>query len=211
MPACKAAKVPFEQLNMPDADVSILRPLPMARCTNAVFQQIVAETSWHTQLTRKNGDTYRPPRRIALYGELGQSYNFSGLSVPAVPFSALISDLRSRVEEHTSARFNAAFLNFYEDHNHSIGFHSDDEEELGVNPTIASLSFGETRVFTMRHKFRHDVPDVNIPLLDGTLLLMKGETQRHWEHGIERQEEQCGPRLNLTFRLMNWYRQGERD
>jgi alkylated DNA repair dioxygenase AlkB len=78
--------------------------------------------------------------------------------------------------------------------------HSDDEKELGAQPAIASLSLGETRLFRLRHKTRKDLQSIKLPLGSASLLLMQGDTQRHWRHGIDRQRGTCGARLNLTFR-----------
>ena len=81
-----------------------------------------------------------------------------------------------------------------------MGWHSDDEKELGQRPVIASLSLGAERVFVLRHKYRKDLKPVKLALHSGSLLLMKGDTQTCWKHGINRQSNPCGPRVNLTFR-----------
>lgn len=78
--------------------------------------------------------------------------------------------------------------------------HSDDEKELGARPVIASLSLGEERSFLLRHKTRRDLPTIKLPLPAGSLLLMSGDLQRHWRHGINSQRQACGARINLTFR-----------
>ena len=78
--------------------------------------------------------------------------------------------------------------------------HSDDEAELGPRPAIASLSLGAERDFRLKHRSRRDLETVKLPLRSGSLLLMAGDTQRHWRHGIARQRKPCGPRINLTFR-----------
>ncbi len=91
-------------------------------------------------------------------------------------------------------------LNYYRDHNDSMGMHADDERELGVRPVIASLSLGATRELRLKHRHDRDRPAVRLPLPSGSLLLMRGDTQRNWKHGIARQRAACGPRINLTFR-----------
>ncbi len=96
----------------------------------------------------------------------------------------MLREIKRRVEDCTDETFNAVFLNLYRDHNDSMGFHSDDERELGRNPVIASVTFGATRTFLLKHKLRKDLPLVKIPLEAGTVLLMKGATQHHWKHGI---------------------------
>ena len=91
-------------------------------------------------------------------------------------------------------------LNYYRDQRDSMGMHSDDEPELGSNPTIASVSLGEQRTLVLKHKFRKELKPVHLPLDSGSLLLMKGATQHHWKHGINKESRPCGPRVNLTFR-----------
>jgi len=91
-------------------------------------------------------------------------------------------------------------LNYYRDNRDSMGFHSDDEPELGLRPVIASLSLGEERTLTMKHKLNKLAKPIRLKLTSGSLLLMKGETQRYWNHGIAKESRPCGPRVNLTFR-----------
>jgi alkylated DNA repair dioxygenase AlkB len=91
-------------------------------------------------------------------------------------------------------------LNYYRDHRDSMGMHSDDEPELGPRPAIASVSLGHQRTFILKHRTRKELERVTLPLESGSLLLMKGDTQRHWKHGIDKERRPCGPRINLTFR-----------
>src|SRR3546814_51955 len=82
----------------------------------------------------------------------------------------------------------------------SIGFHSDDEKELGIEPTIASVSFGHERTFILKPKFNRPGDTHKLRLASGSLLVMAGATQRNWVHGIEKETTSCGPRVNITFR-----------
>ena len=109
-------------------------------------------------------------------------------------------DIKSRVEKIAGIDFNSVLLNYYRDHRDSMGLHSDDEPELGRRPIIASVSLGEERTFILKHKTRKDLKSVRLKLASASLLLMKGETQHCWKHGIEKQQRRCGPRVNLTFR-----------
>lgn len=104
------------------------------------------------------------------------------------------------VEDHAGVAFNSVLLNYYRDNRDSMGFHSDDEPELGPRPVIASLSLGTPRtlVFKPRGDLRAD--DVKLVLESGSLLLMRGDTQKNWKHGIMKQTRPCGGRVNLTFR-----------
>ena len=83
-----------------------------------------------------------------------------------------------------------------------MSYHSDDEKELGPNPIIASLSFGETRSFQLKHKFDQEKKTVIIPITDGSLVVMKDELQHFWQHKIAKTKKLIGPRVNLTFRMI---------
>lgn len=96
--------------------------------------------------------------------------------------------------------FNSVLLNYYRDNRDSMGLHSDDEPELGPRPTIASVSLGEERTLVFKHKTSQELAPVRLRLAAGSLLVMKGDTQRNWKHGINKEDRHCGPRVNLTFR-----------
>jgi alkylated DNA repair dioxygenase AlkB len=116
----------------------------------------------------------------------------------------LLEQLRSAVEAATGHRYNSVLLNYYRDGADSMGMHSDDEPELGPAPAIASLSYGATRTFILRHKHRPGDPrrTLKLDLEDGNLLLMAGRLQQNWLHGINKTARQTGARLNLTFRYI---------
>jgi len=108
--------------------------------------------------------------------------------------------LKSRVQQLVGHEFNSVLLNFYRDQHDKMGMHSDDERELGHQPIIASLCLGETRTLLMRHKTRKDLQTIKLILPSGSLLLMRGDTQRYWRHGINAERSHCAARINLTFR-----------
>ena len=192
----------LQPIPMPDADVSILYNLEMPAPYGRILERLIQETKWRQENVRLYGKEYQQPRLVALYADAGKKYDYSGISLHPLPWTDLLREIRRRVEEASETTFNAVFLNFYRDHNDSMGFHSDDERELGKNPTIASVTFGATRIFLMKHKFIKELPMQKIPLEAGTVLLMKGPTQHYWKHGINKQKEPCGPRVNLTFRTL---------
>ena len=114
----------------------------------------------------------------------------------------LLLQIKARVESVAATRFNSVLINYYRDHNDSMGMHSDDEAELGRQPVIASLSLGGQRRFVLRHRHRKNIGSVKLELDSGSLLIMKGDTQANWKHGIPKQSKFCPPRLNLTFRMI---------
>jgi alkylated DNA repair dioxygenase AlkB len=108
--------------------------------------------------------------------------------------------LRGKVEKATGLSFNAVLLNLYRNGNDSVAWHSDKEHKIGKNPSIASVTFGQTRPFRFRHKADKAIGQIEIPLHHGTLLLMSGTTNTYWEHHIPKSAKEMLPRINLTFR-----------
>jgi alkylated DNA repair dioxygenase AlkB len=113
----------------------------------------------------------------------------------------LVNDLlRRKVEEHVGIKFNSCLLNLYHNGNEGMGWHSDDEESLGTNNTIASLSFGAERKFSFKHKQTKQT--VSLVLEHGSLLIMKDATQRNWLHSLPKSKDIIQSRINLTFRTI---------
>src|SRR5262249_25374511 len=106
--------------------------------------------------------------------------------------------IRRRVEEAAQAPFNSLLLNFYRDGSDSIGWHSDAEPELGLNPIVPSISLGSSRRFILRHKKKKQ--RLTFDLGHGSLLIMAGTTQHHWLHAVPKTTDAVGQRINLTFR-----------
>ena len=192
----------FERVPMPDADVSYLPHLALGQPDAQILRQIIAETSWRSEEVVMWGRRVPQPRLTAWYGDPGASYAYSGLQLDPLPWTALLLDIKSRVETAVASSFNSVLLNYYRDHQDSIGFHSDDEPELGERPVIASLSLGEERTFILKHKRSKATTPVHLRLASGSLLLMLGDTQHCWRHGILKKNRPCGPRVNLTFRTI---------
>jgi alkylated DNA repair dioxygenase AlkB len=95
--------------------------------------------------------------------------------------------------------FNSVLANLYRDGRDSMGWHSDDEPELGSQPAIGSLSLGATRRFVLKH--RNDPSrKLVLELPHGSLLVMRGATQANYRHALPRTSRPVGPRINLTFR-----------
>jgi alkylated DNA repair dioxygenase AlkB len=139
------------------------------------------------------------PRRVAWHGDPGASYTYSGTPHLPEPWTSALTCIRDRVHGLTGACFNAVLLNLYRDGRDGMGWHADDEPELGPNPVIASVSFGATRRFCLRHRRRRELR-VDLPLVHGSLLLMSGTTQHHWVHALPKTSALVGERINLTFR-----------
>jgi alkylated DNA repair dioxygenase AlkB len=190
----------LERIPLEDAEVYYLRELPLAQTAEALMNQLISEVPWRAENIVVWGKTFPQPRLIAWYGDNGANYTYSGIPHDPLPWIEFLIDIKNRVEQIAVTGFNSVLLNYYRNHRDSMGLHSDDEPELGRRPIIASLSLGEERTFILKHKTRRDLRSVHIKLASGSLLLMKGDTQRHWKHGIEKENRPCGPRVNLTFR-----------
>jgi alkylated DNA repair dioxygenase AlkB len=199
----QAPRLPLDhgsvEIPLPDGD---LRLWPAAFGTAEAFQ-LVADLrqgiAWQQEEIVIFGDRRRVPRLVAWHGDPAARYTYSGtLHVPR-PWTPELERVRERVQALTGASFNAVLLNLYRDGRDGMGWHSDDEPELGPEPVIASVSLGATRRFCLRHRRRKDLK-LDLALEHGGLLLMAGQTQRHWVHAVPKTARPVGERINLTFR-----------
>jgi alkylated DNA repair dioxygenase AlkB len=190
----------LERVPMQDAEVYYLPEFPLAQTAEAVMKHLIDEIPWRAESIVVWGKTVLQPRLIAWYGDKGANYTYSGIHHDPLPWTDTLIDIKTRVEKVADTSFNSVLLNYYRHHRDSMGLHSDDEPELGRRPIIASLSLGEERTLILKHKTRRDLKSARLKLASGSLLLMKGETQHCWKHGIEKEKRPCGPRVNLTFR-----------
>lgn len=139
-------------------------------------------------------------RKAAWYGDSNYIYTYSNTTKEALPFTKELLVLKALVEKISEAKFNSCLLNLYHDGSEGMGWHSDDEKSLGANTTIASLSFGAERKFSLKHKQTKQT--VSVVLQSGSLLVMKGSTQTNWLHSLPKTTIIRKPRINLTFRTI---------
>jgi alkylated DNA repair dioxygenase AlkB len=195
-----AEETRLERLALPDAELWFLRCLGLGRPPGEVLARLIEDCAWRSETIRMWDKVYLQPRLIAWYGDEGAGYRYSGKFYEPNPWTPLLADLRARVEQATGERFDSVLANYYRDEHDSVAMHSDDERELGPEPVIASLSIGETRRFVLRHKLDRTQKTRRFELPSGSLLVMKGPTQRFWQHGVPKETTPRGPRVNLTFR-----------
>jgi alkylated DNA repair dioxygenase AlkB len=193
-----SAEAGLQRIPIEDGELALLPQLPLSLSNAEVFERLLRETAWRHETIVVYGKRHLQPRLTAWHGEA--SYTYSGLRLAPLPMTPLLAQLRAAVEAATGHRYNSVLLNYYRDGADSMGMHSDDEPELGPQPAIASLSYGATRSFILRHKTSKRT--LKFDLLDGNLLLMAGSLQRHWLHGINKTAKPIGARLNLTFRYI---------
>jgi alkylated DNA repair dioxygenase AlkB len=138
------------------------------------------------------------PRLTSYYADEGVKYEYSGVTHKALVWPGILSAVKDKTQQVVGEKFNSLLLNFYRDGADSIGWHSDDEKELGINPIIASISLGAERTFNVRHKRTKE--KWSIVLKNGSLIVMGGTMQHHWQHCVPKTTKPVFARINLTFR-----------
>ena len=186
-------RLPFE-----DGELAMVKQLPLRLDNDTILARLLAGTDWKSESITLWGKQFLQPRLTAWYGDA--AYTYSGLTMSAAPLTPLLAEIRDCCHRLTGQRFNSVLLNYYRNERDSMGMHSDDERELGPEPAIASVSFGATRTFILRHK--RSKQTVKLDLTSGSMLLMAGKTQANWSHGINKTTRPAGPRINLTFRFI---------
>lgn len=188
---------------MPDGEVAIYRNFFNKVESDQIFQELLSKIKWRQDKMKLYGKEFELPRLTAWYGDDGKSYTFSGIPMNPDAWTLTLLSIKSKIEEVTQAKFNSVLLNLYRSGKDGVSWHSDDEPELGKNPMIASVSFGETRRFQLRHKLDKSLDKVEITLTHGSILIMKGSTQHFWQHQIPKSAKSLRERINLTFRIIN--------
>ncbi|VBB17935.1 putative alpha-ketoglutarate-dependent dioxygenase alkB-like 2-like [Yasminevirus sp. GU-2018] len=158
------------------------------------------------------GKKIKIPRKQTAFGDPGANYHFSGISVQARDWTQddgtidteMGNELRQicrRVEKTAGRKFNYVLINNYLDQTNSIGYHSDDERELGEFPVIAGLSLGEEREIYFKSKINGKVVKISLP--HNSLVVMHYPTNTYWEHCIPKVKSYLGQRISLTFRSVD--------
>ena len=168
------------------------------RSWEEVMARLIDDIPWEAHTIKMYGKEYPQPRLVAWYGDPGSEYSYSGLKMNVRPWIPPIVELKSIAEAHSGVVFNSVLVNLYRDGNDKVGWHRDNEPELGGTPTIASMSLGAPRRFKFRHLSTGE--QVEAVLNPGSLVVMSGLSQTCWEHEVPRQAAVKDPRINLTFR-----------
>ncbi|CAE6908441.1 alpha-ketoglutarate-dependent dioxygenase AlkB [Ectopseudomonas khazarica] len=186
-----------------DAELDYLPGWVDAALAERWLQALVEQTPWQQPELFIHGRYHRTPRLTAWYGEPEARYRYSGKVHEPLPWTALLDDIRQRLMAEVGQALNAVLLNYYRDGQDSMGWHSDAEPELGREPLIASLNLGGSRRFDLRRVGATRI-EHSLTLEHGSLLVMRGPTQHHWQHQVAKTRQACAPRLNLTFRLIRF-------
>lgn len=188
-------------LDLPDGEVIFYSTFFSQPMADLYFRQLRDTTTWRQESIKLYGKSILMPRLTAWYGDEGTSYTYSGLLNTPLPWTPALLEVKQAVEIPCGVTFNSVLLNCYRSGKDSIAWHSDDEKEFGENPVIASVNFGQTRTFQLKHKQRTECR-VSIELTHGSLLIMRGATQHHWLHQIPKTRKAVAERINLTFRVI---------
>lgn len=191
-----------EVVVMPEADVTFFRNFFETRESDDILQELLHKIDWKQDKIKYYGKEMNLPRLTAWYGDFGTSYTYSNISMDSTVWTPTLLYIKGRVEEIARVKFNSVLLNLYRDGKDSVSWHRDNEPELGKNPVIASVSFGHTRRFQLKHIRRKELGRIDVELTHGSLLIMKGTTQDYWSHQIPKSLKVREPRINLTFRTI---------
>jgi alkylated DNA repair dioxygenase AlkB len=166
---------------------------------DALLLALREQVPWETHRIRLFGKWHDSPRLSCWIGDHGASYVYSGVRFEPHPWPPALAALRERVSDASGVAMNSVLANLYRDGRDAMGWHSDDEPELGPRPVIASVSLGGERRFAFKHR-REPSSKFAIALAHGSLLVMSGDTQAEWRHALPRTARPVAPRINLTFR-----------
>jgi alkylated DNA repair dioxygenase AlkB len=192
--------VGWQRLALAGADLALWADwLPQAGA-NALYAQLHDTVPWETHVIRMFGREVASPRLSCWIGDPGASYVYSRTRFEPHPWPPALTSLRPLLEQACGVTFNSVLANLYRDGRDAMGWHSDDEPELGAAPVIASLSLGAPRRFVFRPKVPRGPVALELELPHGSLLRMAGATQRLYQHALPRVARLQAPRNNLTFR-----------
>ena len=171
----------------------------------ALYNTLLNELPWQSDIVTLFGKTHITTRQIVWMGDTDADYQYSGHVRQTVPWSDIVFHVKQKIEQAlaevgVTANFNTCLLNYYPSGADGMGYHADDEKELGHQPVIASLSLGATRKFVFKHKKTQD--KVELHLESGQLVVMHGDTQTFWKHTITKTKTVDAGRISLTFRHM---------
>ncbi len=166
------------------------------------LENLRQETFWQQDYIKMYGKETPLPRLTAWYGDSGRNYTYSGITMKPHPWNSTLWKIKQRVEQLAQVSFNSVLLNLYRTGSDGVNWHSDDEPELAPGLPIASVSFGGTRRFVMKHKHKPEVDKFELKLTHGSVLLMEGQTQQYWLHQVPKTRKKVNSRINLTFRVI---------
>lgn len=182
--------------DLPDADVMLIDNFFTKQESDYYYNKLLTQTRWREYEMPMYDKVVKAPRMISWY----EDKDNIGVDPSTPELTDDLNTIRERVEAQVKLKFNAVLLNLYRNGKDGVAWHSDKTNKSGNDPVIASVTFGDTRMFRLRHKTNKDIHQVEIPLHHGSLLLIAGTTNTHWEHQVPKTARPVLPRINLTFR-----------
>ena len=164
------------------------------------YVKLLNEINWQHDVVKIFGKEIITKRKVAFLGDEGISYKYSGKNKIAEKWLKFILEIKSTVEQISGEKFNACLLNYYHNGSEAMSWHSDNEKEILKHSAIASVSFGAERKLGFKHNFTKE--EISLMLENGSLLIMKDETQIYWKHKLYTNAKITEPRVNLTFRTI---------
>ncbi len=190
------------KIELPESDIQYFPGFFNAEEAARLFETLRREIPWQQDDIRVFGKTYPQPRLTALFANNGKPYAYSNITMTPHTFTEDLLQIKEKIERLLpETSFTTCLLNLYRDGRDSNGWHADDESVLGRNPVIASVTLGEERPFHFKHKKNPSLKHKMI-LENGSLLIMKAETQHRWLHQVPKTTRPIGERINLTFRII---------
>ncbi|WP_415878434.1 alpha-ketoglutarate-dependent dioxygenase AlkB family protein [Methylomonas sp. TEB] len=182
----------------PDKELRIIRDFYDAAESDAIYRRLLQEQNWPDNCYSVAGREFTLPRLQTWHADPGIVYSYSNNLLKTRPWTPLLSDIRQKIEQFLNFSFNSVLVNLYRNGDDYVGWHADNEAELGPQPFITSLTLGATRQFAFRHK--KTAESGSILLTSGMLLIMQPDFQHHWLHSIPVDQKLTQGRINLTFR-----------
>ena len=156
---------------------------------------------WQEEEITLFGKKIKVPRRVFWMGDSDAYYTYANTRHAPIPWNHEILKIKKRIQHELGLEFNSVLGNLYRDGKDYMGWHSDNEPELGDNPSILSISLGAERRFCFKHKKSREKHEIQ--LTHGSALLMQGNSQQDYKHALPKSMRIKSPRINLTFRLIN--------
>ena len=183
-----------------DGTVHYYRKIFTVEQSEIYYVKLLNEINWQHDVVKIFGKEIITKRKVAFLGDEGISYKYSGKTKIAEKWLQFILEIKSTVEQISGEKFNACLLNYYHNGSEAMSWHSDNEKEILKHSAIASVSFGAERKFGFKHNFSKE--EIFLMLENGSLLIMKDETQIYWKHKLYTNAKITEPRINLTFRTI---------
>lgn len=187
----------YQSISLAGGELLLIKEAFSSPESAELFIQLRKHIAWSQDEIYVAGRRVLIPRLQAWYGDA--AYRYSGLTMKPLAWTPLLRRIKQSVDAFSNCQFNSVLLNLYRDGNDSMGWHSDDEPELGCNPVIASLSLGASRAFSLQQK-KPGSDKLKLQLNSGDLLIMSGALQHNWRHQLPKTRLAVGERINLTFR-----------